>query len=120
LFSARGGDNNSRYNEGQIKNIVHEGDVRIFSISMLIHSPVLDRISDESGGRAYEIHKLDELPEMTARPSAEIHSHYVLGYLPSKMQNDGKYHKVSVKLVPPAASPRFHVAWRRGYYATSH
>lgn len=114
-----GGDNNSRYTEGEIKSMVREADVRIFSISILDHSPVLERISDESGGRAYQVHKLDELPEMTARLSAEIHSHYVLGYLPRKTQNDGKYHKVMVKLILPAGSPRLHVAWRRGYYEAS-
>jgi len=112
-----GGDNNSRYTEGEIKNMVREANVRVFSISIQDHSAVLERLSDESGGRAYRVHKLDELPEMTAKLSGEIHSHYVLGYLPPGIQNDGKYHKVVVKLVPPAGSPRLHVAWRRGYYA---
>jgi Ca-activated chloride channel family protein len=115
-----GGDNNSRYTEGEIKNIIREADVRIFSISILDHSPALERISDESGGRAYRVHKLDELPGMAAKLSDEIHSHYMLGYLPAKAQNDGKYHKVIVKLLPPAGSPRVHVAWRRGYYAPLH
>jgi VWFA-related protein len=115
-----GGDNNSRYTEREIKNMIREADVRIFSISILDHSPTLERISDESGGRAYRVHKLDELPEMAAKLSGEIHSHYMLGYLPEKAQNDGKYHKVGVKLFPPAGSPRLHVAWRRGYYAPLH
>jgi VWFA-related protein len=115
-----GGDNNSRYTEGEIKNMIREADVRIFSISILDHSPTLERISDESGGRAYRAHKLDELPGMAAKLSDEIHSHYMLGYLPAKAQNDGKYHKVIVKLLPPAGSPRVHVAWRRGYYAPLH
>lgn len=112
-----GGDNNSRYTEGEIKNMVREADVRIFSVSILDHAPALERISDESGGRAYRIHKLQELPGVAERLSAEIHSHYVLGYLPKRELNDGKYHKVVVKLVPPDGSPRFQVAWRHGYYA---
>jgi Ca-activated chloride channel homolog len=115
-----GGDNNSRYTEREIRNMVREADVRIFSISIYDHSAALERISDESGGRAYQVHKLDELPAMTAKLSKEIHSHYVLGYLPPKAQDDGKYHKVMVKLLTPAGSPRLHVAWRRGYYAALH
>ena len=114
-----GGDNNSRYTEGEIKNMVRETDVRIFSISILDHSPVLERISNESGGRAYRVRSLDELPDMTAKLSEEIHSHYVLGYLPSNRQNDGKYHKITLQLLPPRGSSRLHVAWRRGYYETS-
>jgi VWFA-related protein len=115
-----GGDNNSRYTEREIRNMVREADVRIFSISIYDHSTALERISDESGGRAYQIHKLDELPAMTAKLSEEIHSHYVLGYLPARAQDDGKYHKVVVKLLTPAGGPRLHVAWRRGYYTPLH
>ena len=115
-----GGDNNSRYTEGEIRNAVREADVRIFSISILDHSPALERISEESGGRAYRVRKLDQLPGMAATLSAEIHSHYVIGYLPANGETDGKYHKVFVKLVPPAGSPRLRVAWRRGYFAPLH
>jgi VWFA-related protein len=115
-----GGDNNSRYTEREIRNMVREADVRIFSISIYDQSPALERISDESGGRAYRVHKLDELPEIAAKLSDEIHSHYVVGYLPLKTQNDGKYHKVTVKLLPRPGSPPLHIAWRRGYYAPLH
>jgi len=117
LVLSDGGDNNSRYTEQEIKTMVREADVRIFSISIMDRSPVLERISDESGGRAYRVHKLDELPEMATRLSAEIHSRYVLGYLPQNAQNDGKYHRVTVKLVPGVDSPPLHVAWRHGYYS---
>ncbi|MBV9252425.1 MAG: hypothetical protein JO227_24665, partial [Acetobacteraceae bacterium] len=111
---------NSRYTEREIKNLVREADVRIFSISIFKRSPILERISEESGGRAYQVRNLDELPEMAAKLSAEIHSHYVLSYLPQKIENDGKYHKVIVRLVPPAGSPPLHIAWRHGYHAPLH
>ncbi|MFL6417147.1 MAG: VWA domain-containing protein [Bryobacteraceae bacterium] len=117
LVLSDGGDNNSRYTEQEIKTMVREADVRIFSISIMDRSPVLERISDESGGRAYRVHKLEELQEMASRLSAEIHSRYVLGYLPQNAQNDGKYHRVTVKLVPRIPNPPLHVAWRHGYYA---
>ncbi|MFL6446409.1 MAG: VWA domain-containing protein [Bryobacteraceae bacterium] len=117
LVLSDGGDNNSRYTEREIRTMVREADVRIFSISIMDRSPVLERISDESGGRAYRVHKLDELTEMATRLSAEIHSRYVLGYRPQNAQNDGKYHRVTVKLVPGAASGPLHLAWRHGYYA---
>jgi Ca-activated chloride channel family protein len=117
LVLSDGGDNNSRYTEQEIKTMVREADVRIFSISIMDRSPVLERISDESGGRAYRAHKLGELPEMATRLSAEIHSRYVLGYVPQNVQNDGKYRRVTVKLVPEVSTPPLHVAWRHGYYA---
>jgi Ca-activated chloride channel homolog len=112
-----GGDNNSRYTETEVREAVREADVRIFAISIFNRASALERISAESGGRTYEVHKLSELPEMAATLSAEIHSHYVLGYSAPNDNSDGKYHKVVVKLVPPPGSPRLRIAWRRGYYA---
>jgi VWFA-related protein len=112
-----GGDNNSRYTEGEIKSMVREADVRIFAISIFDRAHSLERISEESGGRTYQVHNLGELSEMAVTLSAEIHNHYVLGYLPKTAQKDGKYHKVIVRLIPPSGSPKLRVAWRRGYYA---
>ena len=120
LIVSDGNDNNSRYTESQVKNLVREADVRIFAISILSRSPTLERISEESGGRAYRIRHLDELPALGESLSEEIHSHYVLGYAIKKGQNDGKYHRVKVELLPPPGSPSLHVAWRHGYYGSVH
>lgn len=116
LVLSDGGDNNSRYSEREIKEIVREGDVRIFAISILNRSPTLEKIAAESGGRAYRVKKLDELPELAANVSADIHSEYVLGYLPTKQPYDGKYRKLRVELVQPAGAPPLHASWRHGYY----
>jgi len=115
-----GGDNNSRYTESEILSMVREADVRIFSISILDRSPSLERISEESGGRGYRVRRLSELTELAATLSAEIHSHYVIGYAPETLQRDGKYHRIVVKLVPPEGSPKLRVAWRHGYYGPLH
>lgn len=120
LIVSDGNDNNSRYTESQVKDLVREADVRIFSISILSRSPTLERISEESGGRAYRIRHLDELPALGDSLSEEIHSHYVLGYGITKGQNDGKYHRVKVELLQPAGYPSLHVAWRHGYYGSVH
>ncbi len=118
LVVSDGNDNNSRYTEREVEDRVREADVRIFSISILNRSPTLERISEESGGRAYRIRKLDELPDLAESLSTEVHSHYVLGYAAQKGQNDGKYHRVKVQLVPPSMSSKLHVAWRHGYYGS--
>jgi Ca-activated chloride channel homolog len=120
LILSDGGDNNSRYTESELRNMVREADVRVFSISIFDRSPSLERIAEESGGRAYHIHKFAELPDTMGALSTEIHSHYVLGYVPSQAQNDGKYHRVTVKLVMSNGSPKLRVAWRRGYYGPLH
>ncbi len=117
LVLSDGGDNNSRYTEPEIKDLVREADVRIFAISVLDGSRLLKNLSNESGGRAFRVRKLKQLDEVIAKVSADMRNQYVLGYTPSKLTTDGKYHKVKVEVVPPAGAPRLRVAWKRGYYA---
>ena len=117
LVLTDGGDNNSRYSQGEVKNLIREANVRILSISVQSHTPILDKLAVESGGRSYQAHKLEELPEVVAAASAEAHAEYVLGFNPANDLRDGKYHTVKVEVAPPAADPRLHVSWRHGYYA---
>jgi Ca-activated chloride channel homolog len=116
LILSDGGDNNSRYSEGEIRSLVREADVRIFSISMESHTPVLDKLASDSGGRAYQVHDLDNLPEAAAALSAEAHAEYVLGFTPPEHLRDGKYHSVKVQVLQYAGEQPLHVSWRRGYY----
>jgi len=117
LVFSDGGDNNSRYTEREVKNMVREANVRIFSISVQSHTPALDKIAAESGGHAVRVNRLDQLPEVAATLSAEVHSEYVLGFTPSERPRDGKYHTVKVEVLRPADQPRLNVSWRHGYYS---
>jgi len=117
LVLTDGGDNNSRYSQAEVKNLIREANVRILSISVQSHSPILDKLAAESGGRAYQARKLEDLPEVAAAAGAEAHAEYVLGFIPANEVRNGKYHTVKVEVVPPVADPRLHVSWRRGYYA---
>jgi len=116
LILSDGGDNNSRYTESEVRQRVKEADVRIFSISILDRSPSLDRISQESGGRAYRVKNLDELPDLAVNINVEMHSQYVLGYTPAARANDGKYRKVKVEVAEQAEGQRLRTSWKRGYY----
>lgn len=116
LVISDGGDNKSRYNEREIKSIVQERDVRIFAISIQSRSQALERLAEESGGRSYRVRKLEELPDLAAAISEDLHSEYVLGYAPSNRPRDGKYRKLKVELVQPSGSPPLRASWRRGYY----
>ena len=116
LVLSDGKDNNSRYTEREVKAMLREADVRIFGISIQDRSRALEEIAEESGGRAYRVRKLSELPELAARLSAETHSQYLLSYVPANTANDGKYRRVKVVLTQPEGAPPLHTSWRRGYY----
>jgi VWFA-related protein len=117
LVMSDGEDNRSCYSERQLRRIIREADVRIFSISILNRSPVLEGIAEESGGRAYRVRNLDELPALAANISADLHSHYVLGFNATGPQMDGKYRRLKVTLAEVPPDPPLRVSWRRGYYS---
>ena len=117
LVLSDGGDNNSRYSASELRSLVREADVRIYSIGlltgMLQGSRLLERISDETGGRMIRVRKLDQLPEAIETLSRDLRSQYLLGYSSSNSQNDGKYRRVRVQVNQTTVR----ASWRRGYYA---
>ena len=121
-----GGDNCSRYSIGEVKSLVRETDVQIYALGVFDrpHSPeevagpeLLREVAKQSGGRAFEIKDVNELPDLASKVGTALRSQYVLGYSPNKKQRDGKYHHVEVKLAQPKGSRKLQASWRRGYYA---
>ena len=112
-----GGDNNSRYTDSEIRKLVQESDVRIYSIGLFERSHFLEQLGMDSGGRAFSAHKLENLPETVEKLSREFRNQYVLGYYPKEGQNDGKYRRVRVELIETIKKMPLNVFWRRGYYS---
>ncbi len=129
LIISDGGDNHSRYTEGEIKGLVKEADVMIYSIGIYDHyfqteeerlgPALLSDISDLSGGRAFTIDNPNDLADVATKIGIELRNQYVLGYRPKNPGHDGKWHKIKVKLLPPKGLPPLHVYARTGYYASS-
>jgi VWFA-related protein len=117
LVLSDGNDNNSRYSPSEIRNMVMEGDVRVYAIG-LVHRPrLLQKLADETGGSVLIAQNMGELPDVVEKLSREIRSQYVVGYCSTSPLNDGKYHKVKIELLPPPGAPPLRASWRRGYYA---
>jgi VWFA-related protein len=117
LVLSDGGDNNSRFTESEIRTMVLESDLRVYSIGLLHRPRFLQQLSEETGGNSLTVQNLSELPEVVQKLSAEIRSQYVLGYSSNLQLNDGKYHKVKVELLQPTGKVQLRASWRRGYYA---
>jgi VWFA-related protein len=125
LLITDGGDNHSRYSEREVTNLVRESDVLIYSIGVFGggSSPeeaggpgLLRHISEQTGGRLFEANPA-ELPDTAKKIGIELRNRYILGYAPKNQQRDGKYHKITVKLVPPRGLPKLNAHWRLGYNA---
>lgn len=119
LILSDGSDNNSRFSEAEIRNLVMEGDLRVYGIGLLHRPRLLQQLAEETGGRVLIAQNIKDLPDIVERLSREIRSQYVLGYASGNPENDGKYHKVKVELSPPPGAPSLRASWRRGYYAPS-
>ncbi len=130
LVVSDGGDNRSRYTEGEVKAQVRESDTEIYSIGIFDpYAPtpeermgpvLLNDISEETGGRMFRVDDLSEMGDIAVKISTELRNQYVIGYNPSALQRDGKWRKVKVKLVPPQGLPPLTVHARTGYYAPLH
>ena len=129
LIISDGGDNHSRYTENEIKSMVKEADVQIYSIGIFSLAPsqpeeiagpaLLGEISSVTGGRLFTINNPNELADVATKIGIELRNQYVLGYRPNNKVKDGHWRKIKVKLNPPKGLPHLNVYARTGYYAPS-
>ena len=135
LIISDGGDNSSRYTEGEVRShgegrrhadlralgIYEGGGGRDRGSPEESNGPALlgDPSRCKTGGRAFTVDgHLSELSDVAAKIGIELRNRYVLGYS-RRQQRDGKYHHVQVKIVPPHGLLRRcghfggRVIWRR-------
>ena len=127
LIISDGGDNHSRYTEGEIKALVKEADVMVYAIGIYdryfpteeerLGPALLGEITELTGGRAFTVENPNDLADVATKIGVELRNQYVLGYKPAKLVRDGKWRKIKVKLLPPKGLPPLRVYARTGYYA---
>jgi len=134
LVISDGGDNHSRYTENDVRKLVKESDVQIYSIGIfepyqsrsrtpeeLAGPGLLQDLSDMTGGREYTVEDLDEISDIAKKVSHEMRSVYVLAYNPGNKDYDGKWRKIQVKLrLPKQLLSQFRLFSKSGYYAPMH
>ena len=110
-----GEDRNSFYKEAQLYELLRESEVQIFTIGFVAElsseggfiakSPqakakaFLERLSTETGGKAYFPKSVAELNSIAADIASELRTQYSLGYLPSSDIEDGKFRTIKVSVV---------------------
>ena len=129
LIISDGGDNRSRYTEGELRRVVRESDVQIYAIGIFDqYAPtteeqlgpiLLNDICEMTGGRMFRVLDINDLGDIASRISAELRNEYVIGYRPSDVKQDGNWRKLKIRLVPPPGLPALTVHNRQGYYAPS-
>jgi VWFA-related protein len=125
LIISDGGDNHSRYSQKEVTNLVRESDVLIYSIGVFGGgttpeefggADLLIKVSEQTGGRMFEA-SAQEMPDIAKKIGIELRNRYILAYSPQNQARDGKYHRITVQVVPPRGLPKLSAHWRLGYNA---
>ena len=128
LLISDGQDNNSRYTFSELRRVLKESDVVLYAIGILGGSDVgsslgmegqsiLDEMAGVSGGKAFYPRSPAEMDDIFEQIALELRHQYSIGYRPPNFVNDGKWHRVKVKVNPPRGLPRLFVRSKEGYYA---
>jgi Ca-activated chloride channel homolog len=127
LVISDGGDNHSRYTEGEVRSRMQESDTQVYAIGVYDgnyptpeeqHGPeLLTELADVTGGRAFTITNPNDLPDVATKIGTQLRNEYVVGYVPDQSKRDGKWHKIAVKLHPPKGLPPLTVYSKKGFYA---
>lgn len=73
---------------------------------------VMDALADSTGGRAF--YNVNDLPHAIRRALDDSEVSYTLGFYPSNVKWDGKFHEIKVRVDRPGVRLRY----RQGYYAS--
>jgi Ca-activated chloride channel homolog len=129
-----GEDKDSYYKLDELVTKVQELDVQVFCIGFLTPGPdkglfghftksasdkakeALQRISDETGGKAFFPQSLADMGAIVSEIANELRNQYSLGYVSSNTRRDGSFRRVKIDL-DAAKAANFHVRYRRGYFA---
>ncbi len=118
-----GADNNSRFTQHEIIELLQESDVIVYAIA--INGPmvapasfkILKKLAESTGGRMYQVNKASQLPDAVSKINRALRDQYTLAYYPINKKHDGKYRRILVKIIQPFDRPLLRASWRNGYYA---
>lgn len=128
LLISDGQDNNSRYTFNELRRVLKESDVVVYAVGILGGGDVgsalgmegqsiLDELAGVSGGKAFYPRSPAEMDDIFEQIALELRHQYSIGYRPKGFNNDGKWHRVKVKVNSPRGMPRMFVRTREGYFA---
>src|SRR3979490_2436834 len=127
LIISDGGDNNSHHKYREIKSLVRDSDVQVYSIGLFdtaffktfeefMGKKWLSDITDATGGRTIAVDNIAKMPEAAGTISRALRSQYVLGYRPSKVAAHGERGEIKVRMINPSTSDvPLQAYYRRGY-----
>jgi Ca-activated chloride channel homolog len=103
LVISDGQDNNSRYTFNDLRRMLKESDVAIYTVGIeesgngplaMEGSGILDEISGVSGGKAFFPQSSAEMDDIFEQIALELRHQYSIGYTPKEFKPDGRWHRI--------------------------
>ena len=119
ILVSDGNDNQSRVTREQAIEMAQRAEVIVYTISTNTSGMIergdriLQRIADESGGRAFFPLKIQEVSDAFSEIQEELRSQYAVAYKPPDFKADGSYRPIEIT----AADRKLHIRARKGYFA---
>ncbi len=108
-----GHDQHSHFDREDALELARRSGVAIYTIALGDDRRLwtLRKLAHETGGRAFSVRRVEELPEVYRRIEQELRSQYLLTFQAPET-GEGGYRKLDVRLSRPGLEPRT----RSGYY----
>lgn len=124
LLITDGNDTCSRYTLDEVRRSLQETDVVVYAIGILAYSRIearagrrtLNELASMSGGKAFFPNSAAETIDAFERIALELRHQYSIGYRPSDLTADRRWHRIKVDVISNVGS-RLRVRNRSGFYA---
>lgn len=126
------GEDRASYSEGQLFELVRASDVQIFVIGIVTQLKTegvttdargkaerfLNRLSMETGGRAFFPKNMDELRRFVTEIVHDLQMQYVIGYHSTGNTNKANFRRVEIKINETPGRDKLTPIARLGYFVT--
>ena len=120
-----GGDTRSTMTASDAMTLVRASDVTIYAVGFLEHQPASTRVSqrmglteiaEATGGQAFFPMAMKDVDAAYDKIVAQIRNQYTVGYTSANVARDGKWRRVTVRVVRPGLKD-VRIQARKGYFA---
>jgi len=128
LVISDGQDNSSRYTYGELRKLLKEAGIQVYTIGLPdptgYHDmfeeaglSILRQISSLTGGRSFTVMSASFLESLCGQIATELRQQYSIGYVSTNAARDGQWRKIKVEVNGVEKGPKLKVHAKAGYFA---
>lgn len=118
LIISDGEENNSRYSGRDLREMLKESDVPVYSVGisqLYAGMGTLQNLSGWSGGMTFAPDDEPQTRDIYTRIALMLRHQYAIGFYPTDAANPIDWHKVRINVSAPRGLGRLAVSYRKGY-----